>query len=291
MVTRFCLLLHLLLHHQATSFLSPSRRLLLRRPLHASAFPPENPELVTVLPDAEAVSAEIVRIVNEAAAEAIAARGSFALAIPGGSVLNMLMGVSEPKWAEDTVLAYVNHKCVAMDDGELATHAKAEAKFLSSWEGVKPVLLSGSADSKAEADAYEKKLRDLSPATLPLSPEGFPVFDLMLVGVGDDGHVGSLYPGRGEVLESKKWVVNVDMKQPGSISLSLPVMQSAKRVVIAACGVSEKYPQGKSAGMRRAIEEPETLQSFPASGLRGVATWCIDEAAGSKLHRLYREDS
>ena len=95
------------------------------------------------------------------------------------------------------------------------THAKAEAKFLSSWEGVKPVLLSGSTDSKAEADAYEKKLRELSPATLPLSPEGFPVFDLMLVGVGDDGHVGSLYPGRGEVLESKKWVVNVDMKQPG----------------------------------------------------------------------------
>ena len=126
-------------------------------------------------------------VIATLSAEAIAARGSFALAIPGGSVLNMLMGVSEPKWAEDTVLAYVNHKCVAMDDGELATHAKAEAKFLSSWEGVKPVLLSGSTDSKAEADAYEKKLRELSPATLPLSPEGFPVFDLMLVGVGDDG--------------------------------------------------------------------------------------------------------
>ena len=104
----------------------------------------------------------------------------------------------------------------------------------------------------------------------------------MLVGVGDDGHVGSLYPDRDEVLVSggEQWVLPVDMKQPGSITLSLvsvmgnspahvrpfrvfneassvcrvrscfdlsqpfqPVMAGAKEVVIAACGVSEKYPQ------------------------------------------------
>ena len=173
MVTRFCLLLHLLLH-QATSFLSPSRRLLLRRPLHASAFPPENPELVTVLPDAEAVSAEIVRIVNEAAAEAIAARGSFALAIPGGSVLNMLMGVSKPKWAKDTVLGYVNHKCVDMADEKLATHAKACKLFLDDWAGVNVITLGGSDDSPAEAAAYEKAMRD--DKNIPVdSASGLPV--------------------------------------------------------------------------------------------------------------------
>ena len=107
-------------------------------------------------------------------------------------------------------------------------------------------------------------------------------------GVGDDGHVGSLYPGRDEVLATKAWVLSVAAKTPGSISLSLPVMAAAKQVVIAACGVSDKYPQGKSDAMRRAIEGEESLVSFPASGLRPVATWVLDEAAASKLPPEYR---
>lgn len=74
---------------------------------------------------------------------------------------------------------------------------------------------------------------------------------------------------------------------PGSISLSLGVMSSAREVVVAACGVSDKYPQGKSAGMKRAIEGDETLSSFPAAGLRQAATWIIDRAAASKLSQEY----
>ena len=80
------------------------------------------------------------------------------------------------------------------------------------------------------------------------------------------------------------WVLSVAMKDPPSITLSLPVMANARQVVVAACGVSEKYPQGKSDGMRRAVAaEDETLTTFPAVGLRGSATWIMDEAAGSKL--------
>ena len=74
--------------------------------------------------------------VEAAATAAIAERGHFALAIPGGSVLKMLAG-STPSWAAQTTLAYVNHKCVAMDDAALATHAKARAGFLDAgWAGV-----------------------------------------------------------------------------------------------------------------------------------------------------------
>ena len=84
----------------------------------------------------------------------------------------------------------------------------------------------------------------------------------------------SLYPGRQEVLVGADgpWVLPVAMKNPPSITLSLPVMANAKQVVVAACGVSDKYPQGKSAGMRRAVAaEDETLETFPAVGLRKVA--------------------
>jgi len=227
--------------------------------------------------------------VEAAAAEAIAARGQFALAIPGGSILKMLKG-SAPAWADKCTLAYVNHKAVAMDDAELATHAKASALFLDGWTGVNAIVMDGTPDAAAEASAYAEALEALPPTTLPRDAQGLPVFDLMLVGVGDDGHVGSLYPGREEVLDaSGSWVLPVEMKQPGSITLSLPVMANAREVVIAACGVSDKYPKGKSAAMARGIEGEETPTTFPAVGLRPVATWILDAAAASTLSPDYAD--
>ena len=65
-------------------------------------------------------------------------------------------------------------------------------------------------------------------------------------------------------------------------------MQNARQIVVAACGVSDKYPQGKSAGMKRAISSTEeTLQTFPAVGLRDSATWIMDKAAASALGDEY----
>ena len=244
---------------------------------------------VVVQADADAVGAALMARVEAAAAKAIAERGQFALAIPGGSVLNMLAG-SKPEWASKCTLAYVNHKCVAMDDASLATHAKATAKFLKDWDGVNAIIMDGTGDAVAEAKAYEAKMQACSSAVLPRDASGMPVFDMMLIGVGDDGHVGSLYPGRGEVLDtSGAWVLPVEMKVPGSITLSLPVMAGAKEVVIAACGVSEKYPMGKSEAMARGIEGDETPSTFPATGLREVATWILDQPAASALSTDYAE--
>ena len=88
-----------------------------------------------------------------------------------------------------------------MDDAALATHAKASALFLDGWSGVNAIVMGGSGDAAAEAAAYEAQLAALSEDVLPRDAEGRPVFDCALIGVGDDGHVGSLYPGRGEVLD------------------------------------------------------------------------------------------
>jgi 6-phosphogluconolactonase len=249
------------------------------------ATTPAATDAVQILPDAAAVGETVREIVERAAAAAIAERGHFALAIPGGSILKMLVGSGRgAAWTSQTTLAYVNHKCVPMEDAELATHAKANKLFLSEWTGCNVILMDGTDDGPGEAASYETKMKALSTNVLPRNADGWPVFDLALIGVGDDGHIGSLYPNRDEVLRTDAWVLPVAMKQPPSITLSLPVMLAAKEVVVAACGVSDKYPQGKSEGMRRAIVEPtETRQSFPASGLRPVATWILDAAAASKL--------
>lgn len=250
---------------------------------------------VRVLKDADAVGAEVRSILHDAAQFAIAERGNFALAIPGGSILKMLVGTGGGKngdnWTSKTTLAYVNHKCVDMGDETLATHAKAKKLFLNEWgAGCKIIVMDGTDDGKAEAKSYEAKLKALPESVLPHDKDGVPIFDLALIGVGDDGHVGSLYPNRDEVLidSSGPWVLPVEMKSPPSITLSLPVMANAKQVIVAACGVSDKYPQGKSDGMRRAVAaSDETLLTFPAVGLRPVATWVMDEAAASKLGDVY----
>ena len=165
---------------------------------------------LTVLADADKVGESVMARVEAAAAKAIAERGHFALAIPGGSILKMLKG--SPSWAKDTTLAYVNHKAVPMDDAALATHAKAKALFMGEWEGIDAIVMSGSGDAAAEAVAYEAALRALPSNKLPVGADGLPVFDMMLIGVGDDGHVGSLYPGREEVLDaSGRWVLPVEI--------------------------------------------------------------------------------
>jgi 6-phosphogluconolactonase len=177
------------------------------------------------LTDADAVGAAVREIVEDAARKAIAARGSFALAIPGGSILKMLVGSGrmtapneskapdESPWTCHTTLAYVNHKCVSMEDAALATHAKARQLFLEEWEGCHTIVLQGvlqgTADGPAEAQAYQAQLAALPVDVLPRSPEtGLPIFDLALIGVGDDGHVGSLYPHRDQVLSKESWVAS-----------------------------------------------------------------------------------
>ena len=206
--------------------------------------------------------------------------------------MKMLSGTA-PSWADKCTLVYVNHKAVPMSDDALSTHAKASQLFLDKgWSGANVITLTGSVDTAAEAERYTEQLRALPEAALPRAADGTPIFDLMLLGVGDDGHIGSLYPGQAAVEdESGSWVLPVASKTPGSITLSLGVMRAAKAVLVAAGGVSEKAPKGKGAAMLRAIEgTDDTPSTFPAVGLRGEKTcWILDGAASSELSVDYAE--
>ena len=252
--------------------------------LHASPA-----KKVHILPTEEDVTSAVHQIVESAAKHAIDTKGSFSLAIPGGSVLKVLSTLHpSTDWPSKTTLAFVNHKCVPIDDVSSAIEAQAREKFVTRWGLTNVISLDGTNDGNKEAMNYETKMKSIPESILPRDEDGFPIFDLALVGVGDDGHIGSLYPNRDEIdVIDGPWTVAAFMKDPPSISLTLPVMQRAKCTVISAAGQSVKYPNGKASAMRLAIaDESVTPKEFPASSLRNNAIWILDEPNGSEMKEI-----
>lgn len=152
-------------------------------------------------------------------------------AVPGGSVLKMLGGLKElgqdVDWSK-VYLFYVNHKCVPSDDAS-ATHFKAKSIFLDACPVIAHSMAATAPGMTKGHDTDAHMYRAQMEAVMP-QYDGLPIFDYMLLGMGKDGHIGSLYPGRKEVLMTDKhqWVLSVDKKVPSSITLSLPVMNAAR---------------------------------------------------------------
>ncbi len=114
-------------------------------------------------------------------------------------------------------------------------------------------------------------------ASVPGSP--YPELDLVLLGMGPDGHTASLFPGAPELTETERLMVPVhrpSMPQPWRVSMTLPVLNAGKRVLIMVGG-AEKAPV-----VPRAIaRDPE----IPAGRLdpAGEFTWLLTEDAAAQL--------
>lgn len=87
-------------------------------------------------------------------------------------------------------------------------------------------------------NAYESTMRDL----MELNAEGFPVFDLILLGMGDDGHTASLFPRTLALKENTRWVVENKVPQLNTrrITLTYPTILSAKKIVVLIKGETKK---------------------------------------------------
>ncbi|MET0822662.1 MAG: 6-phosphogluconolactonase [Aeromicrobium sp.] len=133
--------------------------------------------------------------------------------------------------------------------------------------------------------------------TMPAADEGFPSigaaadahasvlpdepFDLVLLGVGPDGHIASLFPGFAQLHETERRVVGVEgspKPPPERISLTLPSINHARSVWLLVSG------DGKAEAVARALGDG-TLDDTPARGARGTdeTVWLLDEAAASRL--------
>src|SRR3954453_4895037 len=188
----------------------------------------------------EEVAAAALEVIGGAVREAIAERGVAHLSLAGGNTpkrtYEQLAGALG-SW-EHVGLWFNDERAVPPDDPQSNFKMVAEAL------GGHPTLhrIAGESDPEAAAQAYEREMRSRIEAT---AEAGMPVIDLHVLGIGDDGHTASLFPGHAEVEIRDRLVVPVHdspKPPPTRLTMTLPLLQAARQRVILATGADKAGP-------------------------------------------------
>jgi len=217
--------------------------------------------------------------------------GRFTVALSGGTTPQMMYAVlaQEPfcsaiPWDRIDIF-WVDERCVPVEDSD-SNYGRARTHFLDQVpipaDHVHP--MPAHMTPPEAAAAYQKEL-DMH---LPKGPGGFPVLDLILLGMGSDGHTASLLPADKALDEWEKWVVTVRGGTPDlpRLSLTLPVLNRGRKVVFMVTGAS------KAQTVRFVLEEDRLL--YPAQSVQpldGKLVWLLDKAAASMLTRVISHEA
>jgi 6-phosphogluconolactonase len=243
---------------------------------------------VHVFRNREETSAFLRRRWSEISAESVSRKGFFAVALSGGKTpVPFYTSMAETRidlpW-ERTHLFIADERFLPLD------HPDSNCRLLKQTllhmrplppENVHPVPvettgLRGSA--RASARRYERDLTRF----FKISPGQFPCFDLILLGIGEDGHTASLFPGSAALTERRHLAVPVvlDPVRHHRITLTLPVINHADNVLFLVTG------ENKATVVRKVVCREDL--SLPASRVRpesGNLDFILDEDAGSQLTR------
>lgn len=220
------------------------------------------------------------------AERAIAENGVFYVAISGGHTPERffeLLAETEIgrkiQW-DKTQVFWVDERCVSPDAQEsnyaLAAHAFLDKVDIPA-ENVHRVSGEQKDYSVAVAE-YEKTIRQV----FGLAEGQFPSFDLMILGIGDDGHIGSLFPNSCAHFDTKDIVTAVYLMSGdfSRITLTHPVICAAKELLVLVSG------DKKATILKEVFEaEPDEVR-YPVHSLWPIldkVTWIIDDAAGKLL--------
>ncbi|HET9870244.1 MAG TPA: 6-phosphogluconolactonase [bacterium] len=236
--------------------------------------------------DAQGLFDEAAHLFLETARQAVAARGRFTAALSGGSTPKGLFQqlAEEPylslmPWSK-TFLFWVDERHVPFTD-ETSNFRMTKENLLSKVPLPPENITPGTDPARpvAEAAAWlEGRLKKFFGAGAP------PVFDYCLMGMGDDGHTASLFPGMPQLNERDKWVVGyfVDPAKKERVSLTFPVLNAARLLVVLAEGPK------KADMLAKVLEGPSDPPRYPIQYLRPTAgrlLFMVDQAAAARLKK------
>lgn len=239
------------------------------------------PGLLIATPDAAKAASEATSRMAKALREAIRERGTATLALSGGSSpfeAYRLLAQESFDWSKIQIY-WVDERAVPLDHGRsnfgaakrsLLDHITIPAENVHRMGGDAPDLAIAATD-------YDATLRD----TVKQKIAGLPSLDLVVLGVGDDGHTASLFPGEPTVHITDRLVAVVPAKpeaqRESRLTLTTPVLENARATVIIVLGASKQAPLNRIWSTSGDVNETPAriIRSF-----RGSISWVIDRAAG-----------
>ncbi len=250
-----------------------------------------------VLPTADALMHAAAELWVSAAASAIAASGRFAVALSGGATprgLYRLLADDPYASGVDWSCVHVffgDERCVPPDDP--ASNYRMAREALLARVPIKEEAvhrIRGEDEPAAAAAAYERDLRAAfaTPDGPPrLSPGSR--FDLVMLGLGEDGHTASLFPGTAALRESARWVVAVHPAglPTARVTLTPAVINAASDVVFLVSG------RARAATLRRVREGPRQPAALPAQIIApraGRLRWLVDAGAAAETELRGNEE-
>lgn len=247
---------------------------------------------VDVFPNKTAlIRAEAERIVA-AAAEAIAERGRFALALSGGStprplyeLLSSPPYISRIDWSR-VHLFWGDERCVPPDHPDSNYRMTREALLdRANIPSQNVHRIRGEAEPHDAAADYERELRVFFGDRDP--PER--TFDVVLLGMGPDGHTASIFPGTPATTETRRWAMAVHVERPRPmwrVTLTTLVLNAAADVTFLVAGAD------KAARLDEVLHGESDRPVVPAQLVKpthGALHWMLDDAAGARLRREAHE--
>jgi len=229
----------------------------------------------------QAAAEEFIRVGEKA----ITACNRFTVALSGGSTPKTLYSLLAAEHANSdwghTYLFFGDERHVPPDHTE-SNYRMVNESLLSKIQIPGQNIFRVKAenpDAQAAAADYETQLRTF----FVLKPGEFPRFDLILLGLGPDGHTASLFPGSEGLKEQSQLVIAnwVEKFKTYRISLTFPVLNNAAEVMFLASGADK-------ANIVHQILEGKNDPPYPAQQAQpddGRLIWMLDEAAAAKLTR------
>jgi 6-phosphogluconolactonase len=241
--------------------------------------------LIEIFPSPADMTRAAAHLFAAKAAEAASAQGRFTAALSGGKTPTALYDLlakapfaSQIPWAS-VHLFWGDERCVPPDHAD--SNYRMTKELLLDRVPIPPAnvhRMPGEMDPIEAAARYEEELREF------FAPHraGFPVFDFILLGLGEDGHTASLFPGTRAIRESARWVLghNVDAQKGWRITLTPPAINATRKVVFIVAGA------GKASVLRDILEGPYQPDFLPAQIIRpngGELLWMLDSDAAALL--------
>jgi 6-phosphogluconolactonase len=226
----------------------------------------------------EAVARAVARYFVELNQKAVAKSNGFAVALSGGSTPKLLYELlADPQepfrdqifWKK-SYFFFTDERHVPPDHPESNYRMAWEALF-SRVPKTQIIRISGEKPAEEAAQEYEDALIEM------YGPE-LPDLDLVLLGLGDDGHTASLFPHSTALAETERLVVApwVEKLNAYRITLTLPVLNAGRSVLFLVTGTS------KAEILREVILKHEDKNQYPAQAIcptNGEVSWFVDEAA------------